>query len=228
MTIFKFALKRGFFSPAALILNLALPLLLMIVMRADGLGDQGLFLIAMAVMFGGFFMAKGIQNDRMEGVLLRILSGPVTMRSYLIQNLLGAAVPMLGLSIVIGIFGVVIHDWNMTFAVGMVICYALLAATSIGLSFVWSSLFKSKESSSGAFSAVMTLVSALGGFFVPLNLMPDVLFYLGTLFPAHWASRGIQILIDYGEFTQMYWFSLLAMLLYAAVYILFGAKRRLI
>ena len=228
MTIFKFALKRGFFSPAALILNCALPLLLMVVMRGDGLGDQGLFLIAMAVMFGGFFMAKGVQNDRLEGVLLRILSGPVTMRGYFIQNLLGAAVPIFGLSIAIAVFGIALHDWDIVFAIGMALCYAFLAVTSIGLSFLWSSLFKSKEASSGAFGAVMTLISAVSGFFVPLNLMPSVLFYVGALFPAHWASRAIQSLIDYGQFTQIYWLSVLAMFLFAAAYILLGAKRRLI
>jgi len=228
MTMFKFALKRGFFSPTALVLNFALPLALMVVMRGDGLGDQGLYLIAMAVMFGGFFMAKGVQNDRMEGVLLRILSGPVTMRDYFLQNLLGAAVPIIGLCAVISVFGIALHDWDMTFAIGMALCYSFLAITSIGLSFLWSSLFKSKEASSGAFGAVMTLISAVSGFFVPLHLMPDILFYVGALFPAHWASRAIWTLIDYGGFTQMYWLSLLAMLLFAVVYVLLGAKRRLI
>lgn len=228
MTIFKYALKRGFTNPTALVFNCAFPIILMIVMRGEGLGEQGPFLIALALMFGGFFMAKGIQNDRMEGVLLRILSGPVTMRNYLFQNLLGAVVPMVGLSIAIGALGIALHDWELTFAIGITLCYSFLAATSVGLSFVWSSLFKSKEAGTGAFSAAMTLIAAVSGFFVPLNLMPDVLFYIGALFPAHWASRAIQTLIDYGEFTQMYWISLLAMFLFAAAYVLFGAKRRLI
>jgi len=227
LTIFKYALKRGFFSPVALVLNLALPLALMIVMRGEGLGEQGLFLIAMAIMFGGFFMAKGIQNDRMEGVLLRILSGPVTMGDYLFQNLLGAAIPMIGLSAVIGILGIGLHGWELFFAIGLAVCYAFLAVTSIGISFVWSSLFKSKESSTAAFSVVMTLISTICGFFIPLHLLPAPLFYLGALFPAHWASRAIQTLIDYG-FTHMYWISLLAMFLFAVAYILFGGKRRLI
>jgi len=228
MTMFKYALRRGFFSPVALILNCALPLVLMIVMRGDGLGEAGLYLIAMAVMFGGFFMAKGIQNDRMQGVLIRILAGPVTMRDYLIQNLLGAAIPMFGLSIAIGILGVILHSWTLVFAIGITVCYAFLAITSIGLSFVWSSLFKSKESSSAAFSTVMTLVSFLSGMFIPLRLLPDALFYIGTMFPAHWASRAIQDLIDYGRLTQMYGISILIMALFTAVFILLGAKRRLI
>ncbi|MCL1842685.1 MAG: ABC transporter permease [Defluviitaleaceae bacterium] len=228
MTIFKYSLKRGFFSPATLILNCAMPLALMIAMRGEGLGEQGLFLIAMAVMFGGFFMAKGVQSDRAEGVLMRILAGPVTMADYLIQNLLSAIIPMIGLSAAIGVFGIAFHDWNLTFALGVSVAYSFLAITSVGLSFVWSSLFKSKDSSSAAFAAAMTLIAAVSGFFVPLRLMPDILFYIGALFPAHWASRAIQIMLDYGEFTQMYWLSILAMLLFAVAYILFGGKRRII
>jgi len=189
---------------------------------------QFLFFIAATVMFGGFFMAKGIQNDRMEGVLLRILSGPVTMRDYLLQNLLGAAVPMIGVSAAIGILGLALHGWTLTFAIGMALCYASLAITSIGISFVWSSLFKSKESSSAAFTSVMTLISFLGGFFIPLSLLPDALYYIGAFFPAHWASRAIHIMLDYGRFTNMYWLSILAMMLFTVAYILFGSKRRLI
>lgn len=228
MTIFKYALRRGFFAPMALAFNCALPLVLMIAMRGEGLGDQGPFLIALAVMFGGFFMAKGVQADRTEGVLLRILCGPVTMRDYLWQNLLASAIPMVGLSVLIGIFGMVLHGWTVVFAIGLALCYSFLAITSIGLSFVWSTLFKTAESSSGAFSAVMTLIAALSGFFVPLHMMPDFLFYIGSMFPAHWASRGIVQMQEYGRFTGMFWLSILAMALFAVVFILIGGKRRLI
>jgi len=231
MIMFNYALKRGFFSPVALILNCALPLFLIISMRnAEGgiAAEQTLFLVAMSVMFGGFFMAKGIQNDRIEGVLLRILCGPVTMRDYLFQNLLGAAVPMVGLSFAIGVLGMILHGWTLTFAIGIAVCYAFLAITSIGLSFVWSSIFRSKESSSAAFSAVATLISFVGGLLLPLSLLPDLLFYVGALFPAHWAARALQDMIDYGRFTQMYGLSILAMALFAVAFILLGAKRRLI
>jgi len=229
MIMFKYALKRGFVSPIALILNCALPLFLLIATRNnDDSGGQVLFLIAMAIMFGGFFMAKGIQNDRMEGVLLRILAGPVTMRDYLVQNLLGAAVPMVGISVVIGVLGMILHSWTLTFTTGIVVCYAFLAITSIGLSFVWSSLFRNKESSSAAFTAVATLISFIGGLVLPLSILPDPLFYLGALFPTHWAARALQVMIDYGRFTQMYGLSILAMALFAIAFILLGAKRRLI
>jgi len=228
MIMFKYALKRGFFSPVALFFNCALPIFLMIAIRNLEGGEQLLFLIATAIMFGGFFMAKGIQADRMEGVLLRILAGPVTMRDYLFQNLMGAAVPMVGLSAAIGVVGLILHGWALTFAIGIALCYAFLAITSIGLSFVWSSIFRSKESSSAAFSAVATLLSFIGGLLIPLSFLPDVLFYLGALFPAHWAARAIQSMLDYGQFTRIYGFSIFAMALFTVVFILLGAKRRLI
>jgi len=150
------------------------------------------------------------------------------MRDYLFQNLMGAAVPMVGLSAIIGGLGLILYDWTFTFAIGIAVCYAFLAITSIGLSFVWSSIFRSKESSSAAFTAVATLISFIGGLLLPLDLLPDPLFYLGALFPAHWAARALQNMIDYGQFTQMYGLSILAMALFAIAFILLGAKRRLI
>ena len=229
MIMFKYALKRGFFSPVALILNCALPVFLLIATRNNEPTDRSVvFIIAMAIMFGGFFMAKGIQNDRLEGVLLRILAGPVTMRDYLVQNLLGAAAPMVGLSVAIGVLGMVVHGWTLIFATGVAVCYAFLAITSIGLSFVWSSLFRNKESSSAAFTAVATLISFIGGLLLPLNILPEPLFYIGALFPTHWAARALQNMVDYGRFTQMYGLSILAMGLFAVAFIFLGAKRRLI
>jgi len=231
MIMFRYALKRGFFNPVALVLNCAVPIFLIIATRNQDMDVQfmrGIFLIAVSVMFGAFFMAKGIQDDRMEGVLLRILCGPVTMWDYLFQNLLGAAVPMVGLSVVIGGLGFVLHGWSLTFAIGIMVCYAFLAITSIGLSFLWSSIFKHKESSSAAFSAVATLISFVGGLLIPLGMLPDLLFYLGALFPAHWAARALEELVEYGRLTQMYGLSILVMMLFAVLFILLGAKRRLI
>jgi len=89
-------------------------------------------------------------------------------------------------------------------------------------------LFRNKESSSAAFTAVATLISFIGGLLLPLNILPEPLFYIGALFPTHWAARALQNMVDYGRFTQMYGLSILAMGLFAVAFIFLGAKRRLI
>ena len=232
MTVFKYAMRRGFTSPASIILNCAMPLFLIITngnidQEAGGLFSSGIMLAAMMIMFGGFMMARSIQLDKLEGTIVRILAGPITMRSYLVQNFFSAMIPMTALSVIIGVVGIVRHNWDVNFAIGIALCYALLAATSIGLSFVWSCLFKDKEASVAAYSVLITLMAFLGGLMLPTAILPDFLGRIGMVFPSHWAARGIETVVAYGMNGE-FWLSLLAMLLFTAAFLIYGGKKRMI
>ena len=232
MTVFKYALRNGLTKPLSLILNSIVPLGLTIFSdRINiGLGDDGrqFYLLAFTIMFGAFLMANSIQKDKVEGVLVRILAGPITLRSYLTQNFLAAILPMSVISVIIGILGHVLHNWNLTLSIGLILCYILVAASSIGISFVWSCLFKDKEASMSGISVLLSLTAMLGGFMMPLSMLPAVPYYIGMAFPAHWASRAIEQLVLYNELTNVYWLGLLAVSLFTIAFVLYGSKRRLI
>jgi len=225
---------RGLKSPASLILNCALPLLFVIrgqpiQFGALGLGgpDRMPFLVALLIIFGGFYIARSIQIDKMDGTIVRILAGPITMRGYLVQNFLSAMIPMTVLSVLIGVLGLTLHGWELYFAAGLAICYIFLAATSIGLSFVWSCIFKDKEASSAVFAVMLTAVATLSGLMIPFALLPNFLQYIGALFPAQWANRSLEALLEYG-LNMHFWLGILAMFLFTVAFILYGGKRRLV
>jgi len=149
------------------------------------------------------------------------------MRSYLIQNFFAAIIPAAILCLLLGFTGFILHGWYFDFALALSLIYIMLSASSIGLSFAWSCLFKSKEASAAMFTMLISLISFVGGFMIPLSMLPDVLYYGGALFPAHWASRGINNLLIYGVDFD-YWLSILAMFLFTVAFLLFSGKRRLI
>ena len=236
ITIFKYALRRGLMKPASLVANCVLPLGLIIFMRDgfamqgayEGGGTSGFFMLAFLLMFGAFMMAGGIQADKQDGVTVRILAGPVTFRSYLIQNFFAGLVPMVVLLLVISGLGLALHGWELPFAAGVLLCYTLLSATMIGLSFVWAVLFKDKEASLVAFTLVVMLMGLVGGLMIPQEIMPAVLRNLGAVFPPHWAARGLTALTADGAlFTTQYWVSMGALALFAIALLLFGSKRRI-
>jgi len=229
MTVFKYALYNGVTKPLSLILNSIIPLVLVIFanrVNFFGVNNVVFSLLGFVIMYGAFLMANSIQKDKVEGVLTRILAGPITLRSYLIQNFFAAIIPMMAVSVVIGLLGYLLHGWEAQFTVGLVLVYIFLSATSIGLSFVWSCLFKDKEASLSGISVVITMTALLGGFMIPLSVLPDPIFYVGMITPPHWASRAIEQLVLYGEFTSMYWLGILALAMFAIAFILYGSKRR--
>jgi len=240
ITVFKYALYNGATKPVSAIVNSVGPLMLVIFAdRISGAfgGDEVTMLIvfnllAYIIMLGAFLMANSIQKDKMEGVLTRILAGPITLRSYLVQNFFAAMIPMTIISVIVGALGYILHDWDTTATIGVVIVYIVLSASSIGLSFVWSCLFSGseggKEASLSGISVLLTLSGLLGGLMLPLAILPTVAYYAGTLFPAHWAARSIEQLILYGEFTNMYWLGILAVAMFTVAFLLFGSKRRMV
>ena len=232
MTVFKYALYNGVTKPLSLIINSLVPVVVTVFSDRINIGFGGtdiqFYLLAFFIMYGAFLMANSIQKDKVEGVLTRILAGPITLRSYLAQNFLAAIVPMMVVSAVVGILGYLIHDWDITFTIGLVMVYTMLSATSIGLSFVWSCLFKDKEASLSGISVVITMTALIGGFMIPLSMFPDPIFYAGMITPAHWASRAIEQLVLYGELTNMFWIGLLALGMFTVAFVLYGSKRKLV
>jgi ABC-2 type transport system permease protein len=231
MTVFKYALRRGLFQPASMIVNSILPIGFVLVSNTGAFGTnpdaRGYFMLAMFMLFGAFLMSNSIQADRLDGVLVRILAGPLTFRRYLVQNFFAGLTPMTVLSVIIGGIGMVRHGWGIAFALAVVLVYVLLSATSIGLSFVWSCLFKNREASTIAFSLILTFMAFLGGIMLPIQNLPPAIRLVGAIFPAHWSARGLEELLRYG-ITPQFWLSMLALAAFTAAFILYGSKRRLV
>lgn len=228
MTIFKYALIRGLRSPASLIFNLAIPIILMFFSGLwEGDNARGYYLVALMLMFGSFAISRGILNDRAEGTITRILSGPTTTFRYLSQNLLACMVPMTFVIIAIVTIGSILYNWQLSLSIFLALCYTVFAASFVSFSFAWSCLFKTKEVSFSVLTIVSTFIATLGGLMVPLEFLPNVLRFIGAAFPAFWASNGMEILLENGVQTE-YWMSLLVMLLFAVIYLLYGGKRRII
>ena len=232
MTIFKFALLRGLRSPLSLILNFAAPVALVFIRNfwQDG-GEGGLtggfMLLGALIMFGAFAAARGIFNDRTDGTVTRILSGPTTTLRYLAQNLLACMVMMfIPIGVIVSV-GAILHGWEISLAIWLFLCYTIFAAASVAFCFAWSCLFKTKETSSALFSLAAMFMGYLGGLLLPAQFLPRALNLIGAAFPPFWIARALENLLSYGATTQ-YWLSLLALVLFTVAFMLYGGKRRII
>lgn len=228
MTIFKFAVIRGLRNPATLICTCVLPIALVLIRPIwEREFFSGFSLIAFLIMLGSFMLARNMLADKTDGAIVRILAAPVTMLNYLMQNLLACMIPLTLQMILVCSLGAVLYDWEFSFVIALILCYIIFSFASVAMSFAWNCLFKDKENSYAGFSAVITFVALLSGLWLPLELLPQPLQYVGAVFPAYWVVRSMDALQEYGA-ASGYWVGLGAMLMFTAVYLLYGGKRRII
>jgi len=230
MTIFRFALLKGLRHPMSLILNCLAPIALILI-RPLWTGEEalsGFGLLIFLIWGGAFLMSQGTLNDRESGAITRIMAAPVSMRSYLAQNLLAYMVPLAAQVTLISVLGFILYDWSLTLALGLFLCYTVFTVASVTLSFAWNCLFKSKSSSFSSYSAIVTFGVVLSGALIPLEFFPTALQYAGAIFPAYWGMRAINSLAELGTFDTDYWVGIAAMALFSIAFLLYGGKRRMI
>lgn len=229
LTIYRFALLRAQRNPVSLLINAVLPLILIFISGLwTGEEAMGFSFIGAALMYGSFLAARGIMNDKLDGTITRIFTSPVTTLQYLSQNLLAVMTPLTMQIIAVGIIGSILYQWEIDFTLSLMLIYFLFAAASVAFSFAWSCMFKDREISYTMFSVLMSLVALLGGFFVPLQVLPNALRYVGALFPAYWVSNGILALRGLDEAMGSFWISAAVIVLFAVLYMVYGSKRRML
>ena len=228
MSIFKFALVRNARNLTSITVICIIPVVLVFIPTLwTGIWQHGFYLYALQIMAGSFILARGILNDRVDKTIYRILSAPISIYNYLMQNLLAYLLPLLVQIVVVVTIGALMYGWGVIFSFALILCYTIFAIASVSLSFAWNCLFRNKHSNISAFVMLTTLVGFIGGFWFPVALLPDYIRFFGMLFPAYWVSNSIYNLGAYG-LTREYWLSLMAMLLFSAVYLLYGGKRRIV
>lgn len=228
LTIYKFALLRAWRNPLSLLFNAVLPLVLVLIPALwRGESAFGFSFVGVAIMYGAFIAARGILIDKLDGTLVRIFTTPTTNLQYLTQNLMAALTPLAVQILAVGLLGSALYGWQAEFVLRLMLLYFIFAAASVAFSFAWSCFFKERETSYAVFSVAANLVAMLGGFYVPLHIMPNVLRYIGALFPAYWMSNGVAALQG-GSAMGGYLLSAAVIALFAVLYLVYGSKRRIV
>jgi len=227
VTIFQFALIRSLRKKANLAALCAVPLAMIFIRPLWTLENyMGFSFYSLTIMFAAFSLVRSIMTERVTGTVVRIYAAPVTTFRYLSQNLIAFCL-LLGVQIVILVAaGTVMYHWEIGTAALLIVCYIVFAVTCITFSLAWYSLFRSREMSDAVFSIVISFMAMLGGIFIPIPLLPELLRKIGMLFPTYWLSNAL-LSIQLREFGMDYWLSVIIMLLFSAAFLLYGSRRRM-
>ncbi len=227
MTIFQFAFIRSMKKKFTLLTLCTIPIIMIFIAPLWETGEGfGYNFYGIIILYTAFLLVRAIMTDRINKITIRIFAAPVTTYQYLFQNLMGFLILIiLQIIVIIGI-GSIRYRWSLSDTCLLMIIYILFAANAISFSLAWNSLFRSKEMSDGVFSVVISIMSLLGGVFVPLSLLPGILQKIGMIFPTYWLSTAL-IEVQNNKNTLKLFLAAGMLILFSVACLIFGSKRRL-
>ncbi len=192
----------------------------------QGMNQSSPGMMAMFATFGMVGGAAVLIQERQSGTLRRLLVMPINKASILVGKLLGIMLAgVLQMSLLIGVsalaFGV---PWgnSPTALVLMVLTFAL-AITS--LSMMMAALTKTLAQANALGTVIVLSISALGGAWWPLDIVPGWMQTVGRLSPMSWAMDGFQDIITRGLGVTAVLPEIGVLLAFAAVFLFVGVWR---
>lgn len=157
----------------------------------------------MLVMFSLFFLVSGgavvFIEERERGTLRRLLVTPTSKSSILLGKFLGIYTTGLLQIVALILSGIFLFNvnWGQSpAALSLVVLTFALAATSLGL--LMASFVNTQRQANRLLSLAIMAISALGGAWWPLEIVPTWMQTLAYAFPTAWAMNGFHDIISRG------------------------------
>lgn len=159
------------------------------------------------VMFTFFIMISiviAFVKDRERGMVARIASTPLPVKDYFIGKWIPFMVIVLLQITVLFAFGVIVYDLPLGDPLALIVLSLVLAFISTGWGMAMAVLVKT-ENMGIALTQVIALGGAmLGGLWVPVEIMPEVVQSISKFLPQYWALQGYkEIILDGGNLTEI-------------------------
>ncbi|MCX7030889.1 MAG: ABC transporter permease [Spirochaetes bacterium] len=227
MTILRFALKRSFRGPFNILLLCVLPVGVVFIPRMEGTAlPLGIHFYGQVIMYAAFLMVRSVVDDRSSGVLTRIAVAPVSYLRYLWETLLAYGLLLVLQNAVVVGLGIVLYGDTLGAPLLQFVAYACFSLTSIAFCLAGFSLFGRRDTAYGSLSTAIILLSMIGGFYWPIEMMPEALQRAALITPPYWLINALSVL-QRGDPPGRYVLSVAIMLLFAIAFLVVGSRRRM-
>ena len=180
-----------------------------------------MFLLMNTVIYGAVILTYEKQNR----CLARLVSAPVSRFDILAGKILGRLLQAFVQSLILlaagrYLFGV---HWGPS-PVALVLLLLCLGLCAAALGILLGSVLRTAEQASTLSWIVPLFLSAIGGCWWPLEIVPPWMQVFGHISPAAWAMDGLHGLISFGKGPEAIWIPCLVLLGYATVLTGIGAR----
>lgn len=192
--------------------------------RAHTISSMG-FLV-MGILFFSLRSTTLILKDRKTKIFQRILTSPLSIKRYMLENILSFALLVflqiaMILLIVAGVFRVPMGPS----LINLLVVLFLFGLSSISLGISMVSLGKDQHKMTTLTTMLATPMLMLGGVFWPVEIMPETLQNIGMFIPVTWAIKGIEGVL-YGRALGDLWMEGLVLIGFTVVFFLLGSWKR--
>jgi ABC-2 type transport system permease protein len=227
VTILRFALKRAFRSPANVLLLCVLPVGVVFLPAMEGwVLPMGFLFYGQVIMYAAFLMVRAVMEDRLSGALTRVAAAPVSYLRYLAETLLAYGLLLVLESAMVVGLGVLVHGTRIPSPFLLFVAYACFSQTAIAFALAWSSLFGRRDVAYGTLAMGIILLSMLGGFYWPIEIMPKAMQRVAMVTPPYWMVEAARLLQQDAP-PARFVLCLGVMLLFAVAFLLVGSRRRM-
>lgn len=165
----------------------------------QGMNQSSPGMMAMFATFGMIGGAAVLIQERQSGTLRRLLVMPINKGSIIIGKMLGillAGLLQMSLLIVVSAVAFDVPWGNSPAALVIMVLTFALAITSLGM--MMAALTKTLAQANALGTVIVLSISALGGAWWPLEIVPDWMQTVGRISPMSWAMDGFQDIITRG------------------------------
>lgn len=175
------------------------------------------FLVAF-IMFSSVNMTEMILREKENRTFLRLLSSPVTARTYVAANVAVNIVAMVcQIALTLAFMRAVLHIDSGVPVMQLAVILVLFGLGAIALSLLIVALSKSRGQSSALQNLIITPTCLLAGCYFPMDIMPDAIRKVGAFLPQHWLLDAVNRLQHGDSFGNLY-MNLLVLAAFAAAF----------
>ncbi|SFW99760.1 ABC-2 type transport system permease protein [Thermoactinomyces sp. DSM 45891] len=153
----------------------------------------------MFVLFGASSAASALLEERENGTLRKLKTLPISSQSILLGKMLSSFMTATFQCLVLFTVGYLVFDMNLGNSIlGLLLMMISTAFAATGLAMLLAAFCKTRSQASGISLLVVLSMSALGGSWWPLSIVPEWLQKFAHVTLTAWSTGGFSDLLVYG------------------------------
>lgn len=186
---------------------------------------QSIGFLILFMMTSAVNLSELILVNRENRTYFRILSSPISARTYVISNILVNLCVMF-VQIIVALF-FLLYVFKLSTGIGigqMVLILGLFSLTSVGISLVIVAFSKNTASASALQNFIVTPTCLLSGCFIPIEIMPNAVRRIADFLPQKWVLDSISKLQS-GAAIGSIWFNMVILLAFGLLFFLIASYK---